>query len=148
MFPATGGDHQGGCEDEDRLERLDPGGEEGQTPKMISKPLKWVGAGTGFVLVLLYATMASMPDGPPTGVEHTAEAAASACEASVGNDLREPHFPFAARATYLGDARYQLEGTVEEVLAGERVRRNYRCFVHYSDARRYVTDSLTVWQSH
>jgi hypothetical protein len=115
---------------------------------MIPTPLKWAIAVIAFVLVLMYSMIVTMPERPPTGVEHTAEEAAAECEESVGEGLQEARFPFAATATYLGDARYRLNGTVEADVSGERVRRNYECFVQYTEARRYLTDSLTVWQSH
>jgi hypothetical protein len=116
----------------------------------MSRSLVWVAALGAFALVLLYTTLVSLPESPPTGADHTAEAAAAECVQSVDQEVQEARFPFPATVTYLGDARYRLNGTVETTAAvqGEVVRRNYECVVRYSDADRYQTDSVTVWQSH
>lgn len=115
----------------------------------MKKSSLWWAAGIGaFVMILLYTTVLSMPETPPRGVEHTAEAAAATCEGSVAENLGDARFPFPATPTYLGDAQYRLNGIVESWASGEAVRQNYECFVRYTDADRYRTDSLSVWQSH
>src|SRR5690606_35836617 len=102
----------------------------------------------GFVLLLLYATVVSLPSPPPTGVEHDAESAGHACAAAVRERVPDARFPFAANATYLGEARYRLNGQVDAVHAGETVRRNYECVVSYAGSGAYEADSLRLWQSH
>lgn len=114
---------------------------------MIRTPLGWAGLGAGFVLVLLYLTVVSSPPPPPSGVAHTGGDAAAACERAVVEQVPDARFPFAANVAYLGEARYRLSGTVEAVLMGETVRRNYECVVTYA-AGTYGADSIRVWQSH
>ncbi|MQA92163.1 MAG: hypothetical protein GEU90_18385 [Gemmatimonas sp.] len=114
----------------------------------MNSKLRWSAAIGGGTLVLLYLTLNSLPDPPPTGIEHTADEAAVECEQAVADEVAGAHFPFPATATYLGDAEYRLDGTVEAEASGGVVRSNYECFVRFSEANRYRTDSLTVWQSH
>jgi hypothetical protein len=104
--------------------------------------------GSGFVLVLVYLTLLSMPDAPPSGVAHSGRAAAEACVRAVQDSVAGARFPFSATVGYQGDARYRLSGTVESPLGGEVVRRNYECVVQYEDTGRYRADSVRVWQSH
>lgn len=110
--------------------------------------IRWVAASACFVLVLLYLTVASSPAPPPTGVEHDARAAGDACMGAVRARVEGARFPFGATAAYLGEARYRLSGTVETVLMGETVRRNYECVVQYAGPADYQADSVRVWQSH
>src|SRR5690606_4613219 len=76
-------------------------------------PYRWAGLAAGFVLLLLYATVVSLPSPPPTGVEHDAESAGHACAAAVRERVPDARFPFAANAAYLGEARYRLNGQVD-----------------------------------
>ncbi len=111
-------------------------------------PLRWAGVAAGFVLVLLFLTLVSSPAPPPSGVEHDARGAERECVGAVRGRLDGARFPFGANVTYLGDARYRLQGTVESVITGETVRRNYECVVQYAGAGGYRADSVRVWQSH
>lgn len=111
-------------------------------------PYRWAGLVAGFVLLLLYATVVSLPSPPPTGVEHDAEGAGRACTRAVRERVPDARFPFAANVTYLGEARYQLNGQVDAMRAGEMVRRNYECLVSYAGSGTYEADSLRLWQSH
>ena len=111
-------------------------------------PLRWAGLVAGFVLLLLFLTLISTPAPPPSGVEHDARGAARACEDAVRERVTGARFPFGANVTYLGDARYRLQGTVESPIGGETVRRNYECTVRYAGPDAYRADSVRVWQSH
>jgi hypothetical protein len=105
-------------------------------------------AGAAFVLALVYFTLLSMPDAPPSGAAHSGRAAAEACTRAVRDSVAGARFPFSANVAYQGDARYRLSGTVEAPLGGEVVRQNYECVVQYEETGRYQADSIRVWQSH
>lgn len=111
-------------------------------------PFGWIGLAALFVLVLLYATVVSMPEPPPSAEEHDALRAEQACADAVRERVEGARFPFAANAAYLGEARYRLSGVVDAPRGGELVRRNYECVVRYAPPGAYLTDSLRVWQSH
>lgn len=102
----------------------------------------------GFAIMLFYLTLDSAPPSPPSGVEHSAADAERACRIELRDSVREPVFPFSATASYLGDSRYHLAGTIDATVAGEGVRRNYDCWVRYVGSGAYRTDSITLWQSH
>ena len=106
------------------------------------------GGGLVAILILFYLTLEAAPDGPPTGVEHNVEGASAECLKAVTVQLPNAHLRFSPSATYLGDRRYRLEGTVDGISGEETVRRKYECLVRYSGSGLYQTDSVTVWQSH
>lgn len=109
--------------------------------------LRWAGLIAGFVLLLLFLTLVSTPSPPPSGVAHDARGAGGECEDAVRRRVADARFPFSPTVTYLGDARYRLQGTVESEIGGETVRRNYECVVGYAGGA-YRADSVRVWQSH
>lgn len=97
---------------------------------------------------LAYATLISLPEPLPSGIDHNALDAEAACRAAITEEVPEPRFPFAANVTYRGEARYHLKGMVDLSADREIVRRNYECVVEYTGAGSYRTDSLSLWQSH
>lgn len=111
-------------------------------------PLRGAGLLAGFVLLLLFLTLVSTPAPPPSGAEHDARGAERECLDEVRERVQGARFPFGANVTYLGDARYRLQGTVESEIGGETVRRNYECLVGYAGGGGYRADSVRVWQSH
>lgn len=115
---------------------------------MMRTSYRWALGLAGFGALLAYATLISLPDPPPSGVEHSAERAGDACVAAVAEEVEEPRFPFSANVTYLGEARYRLSGMVDAPEGREIIRRNYECVVRYTEIGSYRTDSLTLWQSH
>jgi len=98
--------------------------------------------------VLLYATLISIPNGPPTGVDHSAGDARLSCEDEVSRRLGEVNFPFDPDVRYLNGGTYHLAGIADAKLAQETVRRNYECTVQFVGDDEYRVDSLRVWQSH
>src|SRR5688500_747245 len=104
--------------------------------------------GAAFVAVLGYLTLATAPARPPTGIDPNAASAETRCRTAIEAQVEDAQSPFSGTATYLGEARYRLQGTVEVPLAAEIVRRNYECVVSYTETGAYRADSVTVWQSH
>lgn len=96
---------------------------------------------------LFYLTLASAPEGPPSGASHSAAGAADACQLAVSDTFAAVSFPFSANAEYLQDGEYHLTGVID-IDQGRTVQRaNYECWMTWS-AGEYGTDSLRIWQSH
>lgn len=110
--------------------------------------LGWAAAAVGFLILLAALTVFMAPPAPPSGAAHNADGAEAACTERVLAKAPGSRFPFSANVSYLGDARYRLNGTVETTMAGAMVRRNYECVIRYTQTGAYVADTVTVWRSH
>ena len=114
---------------------------------MIRTPYAIAGAGTGFLLLLLYTTLRTTSTPLQQAPEGRA-AAQSVCQNSVRTNLPGARFPFGATVEDRGAGQLRLSGSVDAGSAGQTVRRNYECLVRRDGSGAYVTDSVQVWQSH
>jgi hypothetical protein len=107
------------------------------------RPLFAVAGSAVFVLILLGTTLLSTR----TPLEQSAEDRAAAqrtCQKLVRERIPGGRFPFAANVEVRGVDHLRLSGSVDE----GATRRNYECFLRRTGAGEYVSDSVTVWQSH
>jgi len=109
---------------------------------LIRSPRAWTAAfGLGFLLLLIYVTWTSAPAPAP-------RAADLVCQRAVREQVANARFPFAARASDVGEGQIVLSGIVDAARAGETIRRNYTCWVRRVSPGDLLVDSLHVWQSH
>ena len=107
----------------------------------------FLGAGAGFLVLLLLATLRSTS----TPLELASEDRASAersCHRAVRARIADARFPHAANVESRAGGALYLSGSVDGGVGGEAVRRNYECVLRRDGAGSYAADSVRVWQSH
>ena len=103
--------------------------------------------GTGFLLVLLLATLRSTST-PLELAPADRSSAQLACQASVRARLPDARFPHDANIETRGTGHLHLSGSVDAGSPAQSVRRNYECLLRRDRSGDYVADSVLVWQSH
>ena len=107
----------------------------------------FLGLGTGFLVLLLLATLRSTSTPLELASEDRA-AAERSCHSAVRDRVANPRFPHAANVEARTGGVLLLSGSVDGGDPAQAVRRNYECVLRRDGAGSYAADSVRVWQSH